>query len=647
MRCLMFVLLLCLSVFNSSAHNRDTIKIEVSNDPCLGVSLEEAFRKIERLRNKSKNDNIAHILIHGGEYIFDKTIFLEGNKYDNIFITPYKNEMVVFTGGVRVDKNILEVKELNNNQIYSINISKTELDTLADIRSVGFLRPFGTSCNEIFVNGEPMHLSRWPNDSTINVGKIISKGSLPYKNDKLDRGGIFTYDNKVIDSWNNTDDIWVSGYFCHGYADDLLLVKNIDKKNKTIETKHPHYWGFETGKPWNKYYFVNVLDELDIDYEYVINKKNNIIYFKYDDEIKDIVISKLDKPFFDIYQVDNICFENIIFEYSRFLAISMAESNDIVIKNCIFRNMGSAAISIGMGIEPFDELIEEGVGVLSRGKIGSLQQHIYAQSEVNRHAGHNNKIVGCQFYNLGSGAISLGGGDRITLKEGNNIVEKCKIYSTNRVEKTYRPAIHITGVGNKVLDCEIYDLPSMAILMHGNNHLIENNYIHDVCYEVDDNGAIYYGRNPTECGNVIRSNYFANIGNDYSCCSVYIDDCTGGLLVENNIFFKAGRYAVLLGGGSDNRIMNNIIIDTHIGIHVDNRLDNWANHLLDKGGLFEKRLNAVNAFGETYVKAYPYILNYKNRKTNNPERNIFWGNKLIDVDILCDNPQWIDILQLY
>lgn len=641
-------MILFFGVVNSYSINSDTIRIEVWNDPAEGMSLEKAFQTINRIRVKSPDDGrLIHVQLHGGEYRFEHTIVLEGKYYSNVLVSPYSDEKVTFTGGTRICNSSIRKEMINGTDVYVIDVKSSGINKLHGIRSVGFLRPYGSSWSELFVNGEPFHLSRWPNDSTVKIGRVISKGSLPYKKDKSKKGGIFEYNEEEIDSWEHIENIWISGYFCHGYADDLLPVKSIDKVNKTIETNSPHYWGFDNEKPWNRYCFLNVLDELDINGEYVLDTANGHVYFKYDGIPDDVVISELDEPFFDIYNADDICIEGIAFEYSRFLAVSMSETRNVVIKDCIFRNMGSAAISIGLGVEPFEELIERGVGKLSRGIIGALPQHIYAQTEVNRKGGYNNMIKDCSFYNLGSGAISIGGGDRVTLQSGNNMVENCRIYATNRVEKTYRPAVHITGVGNVVRRCEIFDLPSMGILMHGNNHLVEDNYIYDVCYEVDDNGAIYYGRNPTECGNVIRGNFFANIGNEYSCCSVYIDDCTGGLLVENNTFYKAGRFAVLLGGGSDNRIINNLIVDTHIGIHVDNRLDNWANHLLDKGGLFDERIKAVNAFGEVYIKAYPFILNYKNRKSNNPERNVFWGNRLVNVPVMCDNPQWIDVMQNY
>lgn len=64
--------------------------------------------------------------------------------------------------------------------------------------------------------------------------------------------------------------------------------------------------------------------------------------------------------------------------------------------------------------------------------------------------------------------------------------------------KSYRPGIWMDGVGNRISKCDIYDAPSMAILFHGNNHVIELCDITNVCSEVDDQGAVYYGRDPSE-----------------------------------------------------------------------------------------------------------------------------------------------------
>ncbi len=64
--------------------------------------------------------------------------------------------------------------------------------------------------------------------------------------------------------------------------------------------------------------------------------------------------------------------------------------------------------------------------------------------------------------------------------------------------------------------------------------------------------------------------------------------------MENNIFYQAGKICSPDRGGSDNTYKNNLFINGQIGIHVDNRLQNWGKSLITHDGLFEKRLKEVN-----------------------------------------------------
>ena len=59
----------------------------------------------------------------------------------------------------------------------------------------------------------------------------------------------------------------------------------------------------------------------------------------------------------------------------------------------------------------------------------------------------------------------------------------------------------------RIANCEIYNLPGMAIYLHGNDHIIEYNKIHHVLQSVSDSGAIYMGRDMSEVGNIIRHNF--------------------------------------------------------------------------------------------------------------------------------------------
>lgn len=603
------------------------------------TTVEDALEHVKQLRKDGNQDEIT-LVFRAGQYFFDKGFLLDEGM-SNLQLTAYPKEEVIFTGGVEIPITHLYSSKIGNKEVLSVDLEKLSVSNWGEIKNVGFSRPSQNSWAELFVNDKPMHLSRWPNEGMICMGKILDEGSIPRNNDFSNRGAIMTYDSLRISSWEYRPDMWIAGYFHWGYADDALRIKKIDREKKTIYTDGATLYGFHSGYAWNKWYAFNIKEETDVPGEYYLDMREKKLHFiSPDKEIKSLQISVLEEPFFDIWKAKNISIQHITFECSRAILLSLCETENVKITHCNFRNSGSWAIQVGLGIKPFKDYKHEGLGESVRGCVGSLQQHMYVDTDFNRLGGKNNLIDHCNFYNLGSGGISLAGGSRKDLIPGNNIVSNCIFHDNNRIERSYRPAIHLTDVGNRVINCEIYNTPSMAVLMHGNDHLLEYNYIHHVCLEVEDQGAFYYGRNPSECGTILRNNLFAHIPDTYNTCAVYHDDGAGGLIVENNIFYKAGKYAVLIGGGSDNVYKNNLFVNGQIGVHIDNRLQNWGKALIEKEGLFEERLKEIDYLNDPYASAYPYLKDYIPNDSL-PKRNLFDNNMFYNVKQTSDNPKWI------
>lgn len=633
----------------SCTHPEETIYVAGSDytDADSNGSLEAPFNNLESALKEIKSRRDAghnakyKIEVAEGNYTFTHSLHLSKDLSD-IRIVASKGGKVFFTGGKSLPISSVRGQQINHVKVDCIDLKALGLYNYGKIKNVGFGRPFYNSWAELFVNGKPMSLSRWPNNGMIRMGKIIEKGSIPRNDDFSGKGAIMKYDSLRINTWSDTGDIWISGYFNKGYADDALRVKKLDKENMTITTDGPTLYGFCSQWDWNKWYAFNVKEETDQPGEYYIDRDKGELYFiSPDPNVHSLNFSVLEEPFFNMKECSNVQIEGITFEYSRAAMISLCETNNVVIKNCIFRNSGDLAIIIGKGIKPFYDYRHEGTGEETIGTIGSLQQHMYTNQTFNRKGGKNNLIDHCLFYNLGAGAISMGGGNRMTLQAGNNKVSNCLFYSNNRIAQSYRPAIHITGVGNQIANCEIYDTPSMAILMNGNNHIIKNNYIHDVCLTIQDQGAFYYGRNPSECGSILENNLFANIPSLYSTCAVYHDDAAGGLTVKDNIFFQAGKYGVIIGGGSDNRYEGNLFINGNKVVHVDQRLHGWAKAMLQKDGIYQKRLFEVNYNKEPYKSNYPYMKDYWPNDSL-PKRNLFTNNTFIGFKGNADKPELIE-----
>ena len=620
------------------------------NDSGKG-SINDPFKTIQKGLNVvaglSNRKGAATIYVREGIYPVHSSLRLT-ERLSNLNIKAYQEEEVIFSGGLNIPVSAIQIiqlprtKYLPKREVQFVDLKGLSINNYGQLKNVGFGRPYGPSWGEIFVNKKEMRLARWPNASMIPMGNVLDPGSIPRNGDYSKRGGVIAYDSVRINDWSKEDDVWMSGYFKWGYADDMVKISNIDTVNHTLATASPTLYGFGHSEPWQNWYGVNILAELDVSGEYYIDRNKGKLYFISKDEpLESLEFSILETPFFTINRSENVLIEGIIFETSRGHGIVMSNTTNVVVKACEFRNLGGLGIAIGKGIEPFKEHKHEGTGKTKENIIGSLQNHLYANSTYNREGGTNNKIIGCKFYQLGAGGISLGGGNRLTLAPGNNQVDNCEFFNINRIEKSYKPAITLTGVGNKVTHCEMYKLPSMAILMVGNNHLIEYNYIHNVCLEVEDQGALYYGRDPSERGTVVRYNYFENIPDKFSTSAVYSDDGSCGITVESNVFFRAGKMNILLGGGSDNTYRNNIFMNSKIGIHVDNRLQNWSKALLDNNGLFETRLKAVNYTQSPYSSAYPHLVTYF-KNPSLPKNNVVEANVFLNVDkVIGGKKRWL------
>ena len=127
----------------------------------------------------------------------------------------------------------------------------------------------------------------------------------------------------------------------------------------------------------------------------------------------------------------------------------------------------------------------------------------------------------------------------------------------------------------------IHDGPDVAIGLNGNEHLVEHNEIARVCKETDDTGAIYLSYDPTYRGNLIRRNYIHDLGgfSKTGVIGIYLDDFASGTVVSNNYLCNTIR-GIVIGGGSDNRIENNIVRESLAAIQIDARGLTWASDMI-------------------------------------------------------------------
>ena len=156
----------------------------------------------------------------------------------------------------------------------------------------------------------------------------------------------------------------------------------------------------------------------------------------------------------------------------------------------------------------------------------------------------------------------LSGGSEEGFIYGNNTVTNNSLHYYGEIQKTYIAGVNISGIGNTVSHNEIYNAPHMGIYYMGNENVMEYNYIHDVVLQSSDAGAIYTGYSYSTYGNVVRYNCIADIGSsDFTPSGIYFDDNSSGQTAYGNVLINIPGYAFLIGGGRDNMIENNLVIN--------------------------------------------------------------------------------------
>ncbi len=649
----------------------DTLFLYVSNHPGKGhadgsirhpfTSLEEARGAIRKLRSGLIGGTIADkarsaallkngvtVRLRGGIYELPAGFVLgpedSGTEEAPVIFTAYPGETILISGGKKIPAGkVTALSEEADKRLFAKQVIPPirEIDLRAlgitdyGVNGItGFRRPYVNAAMELFINGRPYHLARYPNDNKIKIdtGDVADKGE--------GHPGSIRFDKKKLALWAGDPDIIAAGNFSYAWATDQLRLGSADTVTGTVRFGDVHPFRISGGQEWSQYYFYNIPQELDQPGEYYIDHRKGKLYFYPFAPLQPtdtILVSKLEDALVSLKGASFVRFAGIRFEAGRGIGIYMERTLSNKIENCTIRNMGVVGVCIGMGSQPerthrlpdpFDPVCPN--EPLS-GRLGSLHELLYENTVFNRDGGKNNGVTGCKIENTGCGGISLGGGDRVTLTPAGNYVDNCEFTNCGRIDYSYKSPVNVDGVGNIIRHCLFNSCPATAIYLHGNNHLLEYNTIREACHFVDDQGAVYMGRDPSESGNIIRWNFFENIGHLGMTMAVYFDDGACGSEVYGNVFYKAGTRTIMVGGGSYNHILNNIFVDSRMSFHLDDRLSNWSKHVLDSGGLFPFRLRQAGYDRPPYSTAYPWLAGYFRNHPELPQHNDIENNVFVNV----------------
>jgi hypothetical protein len=364
----------------------------------------------------------------------------------------------------------------------------------------------------ILQDGRLLHLSRWPKTGYAQAAPLfLQTGPNIFPE--------FYAPPPKIRMWSQEHDLRMGGYWSWDWVYETFRVASIDPVTGILYPASRLQTPYAESSMLN-YAALNAASEISEPGDYSIDTKNGeaLVWPYGRDNLETVETPKL---------------------------LEVLNSHDIRIQYLEFRGALDAAITISNSdrIDVSDSLVNDvgGTGVIVEG-------------------GNDDRVVRSVVADIGETGISLKGGDRATLSPGRHAVIDSIITRYGILNRTYRPGVHLFGVGLRVEGSLFDDAPFGAIMFEGNDHVIRGNEFSHVVREAGDSGTIYAGRNLSWRGNVIEDNYFHDIAPDIgpgrTPRGIYLDDFLSGNRIEGNVFYNV-FYPVYIHGGSDNMITRN------------------------------------------------------------------------------------------
>ncbi len=448
----------------------------------------------------------------------------------------------------------------------------------------------GSQAPELFFEGEPMTLSRWPNEGFAEVGSVVEKGDVirdwmddrkgqdkyvpPQQRKDPPRGFAFKFDKQKLSRWKDAEEMMLYGYWFQNWSEQTVEVADIDEEKGIIYSLQPSAYGVKKDQ---RFYAYNLLEELDTPGEWFLDREEGVLYIippaGADGESR-LHLSKMAETFIVTEDASNVAIQGIDLLYSRDGGIIVTGGENVRITDCRIGNIA------GLGLR------------------------------VN--GGNNHTVNDCEVFNTGKGGIFLKGGITKDLKDANHIVKNCLVHNYARIETTYNPAIKLNGVGNTASHNEIHSGEHLAIGFGGNNHRIEYNHIYDVCRQTDDMAAIYAGRSWVSRGTVISNNLIRDVtgyqSGTHRVSGIYLDDGISGITVKRNIFLNVAQ-GLMFNGGRDNTAVDNVFINVNNMMRSTNMREAFKTWAASGWKTLNKGLKATPIDKEPWKSAYPNLVN--------------------------------------
>jgi parallel beta-helix repeat protein len=496
-------------------------------------TLERAQKAIRTLKKKNAFNSKVTVNIANGAYYLSKPLNF------NLLDTGLPDKEILWQGEPGAQVNISAGLPItctkHDPMLWSCPLSK--LPSSTSYFDTGRMKG-NTPKFELYVNDQKLELARWPDKDWAHIKS------------PLDQQTQFSVMETLPNLIGDISAAQVHIFAGNDWFDQYIGINSVDHSSNSIKLTSPTSYVLDSGR---RFYIQNLPSLLNVPGEWI---------YEYDQATKKVnfipptgitpkVVMLSSLPNIMIMEdISYVAFKNLNFQHSTGTAIIIKNSKNIDMDQLDVNNIG------GKGIQVRNS--------------------------------QNVRLFNSQIHHTGAEGVEVSGGDRKTLQASGNIIHNNHIHHNGAILLAHSPSIRLGGVGIKVTHNLLNYGPATGIILLGNDHLIEKNEFHDFCLQALDCGAFYSGRDWSSLGNVVRYNYIHDIigyglksldvaknqvvyQSPAHASAIYLDDGASGFEVNGNIIENVGLMGLQLGGGRNNKIVNNYFKTNEYAIWIDDR----------------------------------------------------------------------------
>jgi len=514
-----------------------------SNSGTASAPLQTLLGARNKVRTLAKNQQIR-VFFRAGTYQFSQTVGFgssdSGTSTNPVVYQSYPGETAFFDGGRVLDTSgFTKVTGSLEGRLATAAKGNAWSQVITD---QGLIDLLSQQQNGITYNGFLFRPTQSPNNGYFNISQEFSNGAFQIAES--------TNFSLLASELNRTSQGEAFGYVRREFDPYTIPIKRFaGGGNSVVELDTgSSYLGFP-GTPGSgvgpRVRFRNMLATMDIPREWYFDKSDSRLY--------------LYPPGGNISSTDRIVV------WGGEGAINSNGANHLYFHDFVFQNFAT----VDPVANRFNSVVFLNNGSNLRMRGCTLRHISIPLAPFTIAGGARNCLVdSCDLYDNGRGSRLRGGNISTgSIVTGNNRVSNCHFYRVD--SKSLGTAVGIEGRGNFFTNNLVHNSSKQPITYFGYDNKIDLNEIYNVCQDEGDGGAIYTGARLYSHGNSLRRNLIHhNIGVPglIPRAGIYFDDFDGGDTAEENIFFKAGAFALYSNKGTGNTAQRNIVIKSFSGV---------------------------------------------------------------------------------